>query len=180
MKFKQYMSIGATALIMASSSINAATDGRPGLSSTGQIFIRLEFNQSVQVSNLKDIELVVDGNMLNDGIESTQLFCIRGSKSGYYRMVANSDRGGATPFSLTGNGGEQVGFQLFFNGNLASNVLEPLQPAVPSQNYSVKSNGVNCNGEDNAEIAITIPATELQNKNDQIFTGYLSLTVSVE
>ena len=49
---------------------NGATDGRPGLHSSGQIFIRLQFNQNVQVSKLRDIELVVDDDMLSNGIEA--------------------------------------------------------------------------------------------------------------
>lgn len=180
MQFKVLLSIVLGVLVLTSNPARAATDGRPGLSSTGQIFIRLEFSQSVQVSNLKDIELVIDNTMLTNGIETTQVFCIRGSKAGYYRMIANSDRGGSTPFSLTGDSGESVAFDLYFNGNLSSNVLEPMTPGVPSQNYSVKSAGVHCNGEDNAEIAIFIPAEELRDKSDQVFSGYLSLTVAVE
>jgi hypothetical protein len=178
MKFKFYLPMLLGTLLPLSG--HAATDGRPGLHSTGQIFIRLQFFQSVQVSNLKDIELEVDDDMLRNGIETTQEFCIRGSKNGYYRLVANSDRGGSTPFSLHGDSGENVNFSLYFNGDMRSNVLEPMTPGIPSQNYQVQSNGVDCNGEDNAAIAIQIPAEQLRDKSDQIFSGYLNLTVAIE
>ncbi len=178
MKFKFYLSMLLGSLLPLLG--NAATDGRPGFHSTGQIFIRLQFFQSVQVSNLKDIELEVDDDMLSNGIETTQEFCIRGSKNGYYRLVANSDRGGSTAFALYGDSGESVKFDLYFNGDLRSNVLEPMTPGIPSRNYQVQSNGVQCNGEDNAAIAIQIPAEQLRDKNDQIFSGYLNLTVAIE
>lgn len=180
MKFKFNSIALLCCLLGAASWGQAATDGRVGATSTGQIFIRLQFNQSVQVDNLKDIELVVDDSMLTDGITTTQVFCVRGSQSGYYRLVAASDRGGAMPFSLRGDNEENVAYSLYFNGRLASNVLEPMHPGVPSQNYPVQSNGVACNGQDNAEIAIYIPANELRNRNSQVFSGYLNLTVAVE
>ena len=86
----------------------------------------------------------------------------------------------ALPFSLHGDSGENVNFNLYFNGDMRSNVLEPMTPGIPSQNYQVQSNGVDCNGEDNAAIAIQIPAEQLRDKSDQIFSGYLNLTVAIE
>ncbi len=180
MTFKCIVPLALFLTALPASLSHAASDGRPGATSTGQIFIRLEFSQSVQVSNLKDIELAVENDALVDGIETTQQFCVRGSKGGYYRLVAQSDRGGSTPFSLTGDGGETIAFNLFFTGQLSSNVLEPMTPGVPSRNYAIQSNGIYCNGEDNAEIAIHIPAQEIQSKSDRIFSGYLNLTVAVE
>lgn len=159
---------------------NSATDGRPGLHSSGQIFIRLQFNQGVQVSNLRDIELVIDDDMLMNGIETVQEFCVRGSGSGYYRLVAHSDQGGSTPFSLHGNRGENVNFNLYFNGDLRSNLLEPMTPGIPSKNYQVQSNGVNCHGQDNAAIAIQIPSHQLRARTAREFSGYLNLTVAIE
>lgn len=180
MQFKVFATPSLLLALLFSSVGHTASDGRPGATSTGQIFIRLEFSQSVQVTNLKDIELVVENDMLVEGIETTQRFCVRGSKSGYYRLVANGDRGGSAPFSLTGEGGETVAFNVFFNGNIRGNVLEPMTPGIPSQNYPVQSSGAYCNGEDNAEMAIHIPAQELQSKSNQVFSGYLNLTVAVE
>lgn len=177
MRFKFFLPLLLAALPPTG---NAATDGRPGLHSSGQIFIRLQFNQNVQVSKLQDIELVVDDDMLSNGIETIQEFCVRGSRNGYYRLVAHSDRGGSMPFSLHGDSGENVNFNLYFNGDLRSNVLEPMTPGVPSNNYRVQSNGVNCNGEDNAAIAIQIPPHELRDKTGQEFSGYLNLTVAIE
>jgi hypothetical protein len=45
--------------MLAPLSGNTATDGRPGLHSSGQIFIRLQFNQNVQVSKLRAAEIPV-------------------------------------------------------------------------------------------------------------------------
>jgi hypothetical protein len=180
MRFTFFLQLLPALLLLLPLPGNSATDGRPGLHSSGQIFIRLQFNQNVQVSKLRDIELVVDDDMLSNGIETIQEFCVRGSRNGYYRLVAHSDRGGSTPFSLHGDSGENVNFNLYFNGDLRSNVLEPMVPGIPSQNYRVQSNGVDCNGEDNASIAIQIPPHELRNKTSQEFSGYLSLTVAIE
>lgn len=157
----------------------ASRDGRVGPTSTGEVHIRLVINQGIQVSNLKDIEISVD-TLTSSDIEVTQSFCVRGNTDGLYSMTAFSDRGGSNPFSISSRSKNEIDYQLYFRSNLAKSVGDQMKPNVPSRLYQLNNDGVNCNGQDNAEIRLVIPAEQINQASDKEYNGFLNLTVAIE
>lgn len=156
------------------------SDGDPGPRSQGEIVIRLQVDQGIQITQLRDIRLRINMASADSNAVYAQRFCVRSNLQAYYRLTAFSDRGGGTPFTLSSPRGDTLRYWLYFSGNLNSNVLAQLYPAVPSQAYLVRNNGVNCNGQDNAEIKLIIPASELLRARDSEYAGFLNLSVAIE
>ena len=157
----------------------ASRDGRLGLTSTGEVHIRLVINQGIQVSNLKDIEISVD-TLTSSDIVVTQRFCVRGNTDGLYTMTAFSDRGGSNPFTISSSSGNEISYQLYFRSDLAKSIGDTMKPNVPSRLYQLNNDGVNCNGQDNAEIRLVIPSEQINQASDKEYNGFLNLTVAIE
>lgn len=157
----------------------ASRDGRVGATSTGEIHIRLEINQGIQVSNLEDIEITVD-TLTSSDVNVSKRFCVRGNTEGLYSMTAFSDRGGSRPFSISSAAQDEIDFKLYFRSDLSRSVGDQLQPNVPSRLYQLNNDGVNCNGQDNAEISLVIPAAQINQARDSEYRGFLNLTVAIE
>ncbi len=157
----------------------ASFDGKPGPSSTGEIHIRLVISQGIQVSNLQDIEVTVSAQS-NADVVIRKRFCVSSNVEGLYTITGLSDRGGSSPFSLSSSSGDQIDYQLHFRHNLANSIGDELQPNVPSPIYQLRKSGVNCNGQDNAELGLVIPASEIQQAKDHDYGGFLNLTVAIE
>ena len=171
----------ALALLCAATSppAVAAVDGQIGDTSTGRILIRLELNQSIQISNLQDIEISVDGDVTED-LVSSHRFCIRGNTGGNYTITAVSDRAGSSPFTLSSASQDEISFEIYFRGDLSNQVGDRLLPNVASRQYTPENKGVNCDGQNNAEMRLVFPAGELNQASDKEYNGFLQLTVAIE
>lgn len=159
---------------------NAATDGNLSQQSRGEIVIRLRIEQGIQITQLHDVQLKVNMETASGDAVYRQRFCVRSNLKTNYRLTAFSDQGGNNPFTLTSPRGDTLRYELAFTGNMSSGVLGRMQPAVPSQSYTVRNTGINCNGQENAEIELTIPSSELEAANDSEYTGFLNLSVAIE
>lgn len=157
----------------------ASRDGRVGATSTGEIHISLKINQGIQVSNLEDIEITVDTLTKSDVIVARR-FCIRGNTEGLYSMTAFSDRGGSRPFSMSSASQDEIDFKLYFRSDLSKSIGDQMKPNVPSRLYQLNNDGVNCNGQDNSEIRLVIPAAQINQARDSVYRGFLNLTVAIE
>ena len=177
---KNSIAIACLTLLTLTGFAHGATDGDIGARSTGQVIVRLSIEPGIQITNLKDIQLRVNLDSATSDAVYQQRFCVRGNLLSAYRMTAFSDKGGSTPFTLSSPRGDTLKYQLAFTGNLSSDVLEELLPAVPSQTYTLKHAGIHCDGQDNAEFKLTIPAAELQTARDSEYAGFLNLTVGIE
>ena len=166
-------------LVFFTSLGHASFDGRVGPVSTGEILIRLVIKQGIQISNLDDIVISINSPARSD-VTVTQRFCISSNTDGLYSITGFSDRGGSLPYSISSASGDQIDFKLYFHSNLANTIGDELIPNVPSPRYPLEQNGVNCNGQNNAEIALTIPSTEINQATDQEYRGFLNLTVAIE
>jgi hypothetical protein len=157
----------------------AAVDGQIGDTSSGRVLIRLELNQGIQISNLQDIEISVDGDTRED-IVSRHRFCIRGNTGGSYTITAFSDRAGSSPFTLSSAGQNQIGFEIYFRGDLSKQAGDRLLPNVASPRYTLETKGVNCDGQNNAEMNLVFPASEINQASDDEYSGFLNLTVAID
>ena len=157
----------------------AARDGQVGATSTGEILIRLELNQGIQISSLQDIQINIS-NQVEEDIIIRQRFCVRANQEGRYTITATGDRGGSQSFSLYSRDQDEINFELYFRGNLSLDVADRLYPNVLSREYSLHRTGVNCNGENNAELSLHIPASEVNRASSNEYDGFLNLTVAIE
>jgi hypothetical protein len=159
--------------------LDASFDGQAGPTSTGEILIRLVISQGIQISNLEDIEIKVSMPVTSD-INVRKRFCISSNTDGLYTITGFSDRGGSSPFSITSFSRDQVDFKLYFRSNLANSIGDELIPSVTSRQYQMEKNGVYCNGQDNVELGLVIPASEISEARDKEYRGFLNLTVAIE
>jgi hypothetical protein len=179
----------------------AALDGQVGDTSSGRVVIRLNLVQGIQISNLRDIEISVSGpttelasigDEYDEGWSSNQVkfvggdivsrhqFCVRGNTGGLYTITAFSDRAGSAPFTLFSAEQNQINFEIHFRGDLSKQVGDRLQPNIASRQFSLENRGANCNGQNNAEISLVFPASEINQASDKEYSGFLNLTVAIE
>jgi hypothetical protein len=171
--------------------LEAAQDGQPGLTSTGNVVVSININRGItvtaepgtvadpQVANLADIEIDVAG-IADDDIVRKQRICVAGKRGERYTLTALSHLGGGSPFTVSNQDDDQIEFEVYFTGDLTRPVGEPLNPAVPSQSYPVRSAGLNCNGQVNAELTVVVPAAEVRTAPPGQYSGFLTLHVAIE
>jgi hypothetical protein len=157
----------------------AAVDGQIGDTSTGRVLLRLVLNQGIQISNLQDIEISVDGETRED-VVSRHRFCVRGNTGGNYTITAFADRAGSSPFTLSSANQNEIGFEIYFRGDLSNQVGDRLLPNIASRQYTLENRGINCDGQNNAEINLVFPAYEINQAHDKEYSGFLNLTVAIE
>ena len=157
----------------------AAVDGQIGDTSSGRVVIRLSLIQGIQISNLQDIEISVSGQTTEDVVTSHR-FCVRGNTGGNYTITAFSDRAGSAPFTLSSPNQNEIDFEIFFRGNLSKPVGDRLLPNIASRQYSLENMGANCDGQNNAEMNLVFPASEINQASDKEYSGFLNLTVAIE
>jgi len=165
-------------LLMPSLSFSAR-DGRVGATSTGEIAIRLELNQGIQISNLQDIQINIS-NLTEEDVIIKQRFCVSANQTGRYTIEAVGEGGGSQPFSLYSPDQDEINFELYFRGNLSHAVADRLYPRVSSREYNLEQSGLNCNGQNNAELSLRIPASQINNASGNEYDGFLNLTVAIE
>ena len=179
----------------------AAVDGQIGDTSTGTVLIRLDLNQGIQISNLQDIEISVSGRTtgnaslgdeFDEGLPSNEVkvvagdivsrhrFCVRGNNGGNYTITAFSDRAGNAPFTLFSANKNQISFEIYFRGDLSKKVGDRLLPNIASRQYTLENKGANCDGQNNAEMSLVFPASEINQASDNEYSGFLNLTVAIE
>lgn len=179
MQFSKVLQVLTVLSVTTSPITIAAVDGQIGDTSTGRVLIRLELNQGIQISNLQDIEISVDGETAED-VVSRHRFCVRGNTGGNYTITAFSDRAGSSPFTLSSANQNQIGFEIYFRGDLSSQVGDRLLPNIASRQYTLETKGANCDGQNNAEMNLVFPASEINQASDNEYSGFLNLTVAIE
>jgi hypothetical protein len=157
----------------------AAVDGQIGDTSSGRVAIRLVLIQGIQISNLQDIEISVSGQTTED-VVTRHRFCVRGNTGGNYTITAFGDRLGSAPFTLASTNQNEIDFEIFFRGDLSKQVGDRLLPNIASRQYSLDNRGANCDGENNAEMNLFFPASELNQASDREYSGFLNLTIAIE
>ena len=179
----------------------AAVDGQIGDTSTGRVVIRLDLTQGIQISNLRDIEISISGqatevssasdtfdeNWLSDSaaglggdIVSRHRFCVRGNTGGNYTITAFSDRAGSGPFKLFSENNHEIDFEVYFRGNLSRQVGDRLLPNIASRHFPLENKGANFNGQNNAEMSLIFPASQIYQAREREYSGFLNLTVAIE
>jgi len=159
--------------------VMAAIDGSVGATSTGEITIRLSIKQGIQIENLRDIEIITSNHTIDD-VQLSNQFCILGNVGELYTITAFSESLDTHAFYLSGPNNSKILFELYFSNNLSNEVSDKLKPLTVSNKYAVTSNGINCNGENNAVISLVIPHDELNRAEYNEYNGFLNLTIAID
>ena len=108
-KLTAAMALGGC-VALTSGVANAATDGTPGASSSGQVPISVTIPALIQVSGLTDIVF----NFVAGGAAQNMSFCVKGNVAGTYTMTLSSVAESA--FQLD-NAGAKLSYTAQFDGD---------------------------------------------------------------
>jgi len=166
--------LGLTGLYLAGSSNSfAAIQGEEGLTSTGQIVVRLAFQPSYQISRVDDIILQVSD--FDQSVKHKERLCIRGPKNSSYTITAASET--TNRFALENGAGGTIPYKVTFYDSLSKNTPDRLYPEEQSRSYAITDTNRDCDGQDNTAVEISIEAEDLKNAEAGIYDGVLLLTV---
>jgi hypothetical protein len=167
-----------TTLVMLSLSAFAAQDGLLGITSTGQIGVRVGLPNQVQVTRLDDIDFgTYSGTNDLVGIEE---FCVyaRGSNPGGVYNINLISQNSSTPgiFHLN-NGVDDLEYSVNFDD---TELLANPQPMVSGQQITAQqgSNSRSCQGGNNAALEVRIVQGDLDAVSSGTYTDILIVEVS--
>ncbi|TQV85132.1 hypothetical protein FKG94_02785 [Exilibacterium tricleocarpae] len=160
-------------LCFLASTGGAAIQGETGLTSVGQIVIRLNLEPFYQISRLDDIVLRVTD--FESPIRHREGLCIRGPRNSTYTITTDSEAGSS--FTVGDGAGNSIPYQVFFYEDIQQTNADQLQVEQRSRPYAIRDSGVDCDGRDNSAIEIFIDAEDLRNAEYGIYNGVLVLTV---
>lgn len=181
-------SLGAALFTLAAMSAVAATqDGDiDETSSTGTVDITLNITSAIVVANLDSIPMTADGTTpANTALEGRDTFCVGGFgfANGAYAIefesataVANS----ASGFQLDGSSHD-----LTYNVAFTSDVAPTASGAAVDNSTGqmagtfALNEGVDCpTADNNAQVIVSVPATEWESALDSSYTDVLTITVT--
>ena len=152
---------------------HSAIQGETGLTSTGQLVLRLNLQPSYQISRIDDIVLQVTD--FDNPIRYREELCIRGPRNSTYTITSESEVGNR--FELNDGAGNSIPYQVFFYNDIQQTNADQLLLEQRSRPYPVRDSGIDCDGRDNAAVEIFIEAEDLRNADYGIYNGVLVLTV---
>lgn len=167
--------------ILSFSSLQAATQGSPGASSSGSVEINIVKNRLIVIKGLRDFNFGVwnsgDGTLSdNDNV------CIGKTDLGApYAIRAAGNGDGIDPAAFTlSNGADQISYNVYWNdanGTVGNQQLTPglILHGQTGSALSFLFNLFIC--ATNANVEIEIPDTELQAANGGNYSGTLTLLV---
>ncbi len=193
---KILFSVAAAALM--STSAFAATNGSPGVNSTGNADINVTIDPFVSITNLDDLTINIAAGNINGSAptgragEAVTRFCVFSNVDliGRYRITATSFLAGSdsNPFGLTGPDGTQLNYLAFFTASGTASPFEgsslergialPATTTAFSQPRPTDFNCSNLSGS-NAAIGIGVRNSVALAALAGTYTGTLTVTVAV-
>lgn len=168
----------ATALLLASNTSPAATQGEPGRESTASNRITLIIHPSLQITDVDDITINV--SQRDKDAFHTEEVCVRGNSGASYFVMAQTDGTAETNFLLRNGAAQSLAFEVRYRSNLTKASGEALQPNVNSRLQSSAPAGESCDGGSVAAFDLKFPAEQLSTAEPGVYTGLLTLTVVAE
>jgi hypothetical protein len=195
---KILFSVAAAALM--STSAFAATDGSPGVNSTGNADINVTIDPFVSISGLDDLTINIAASNINSSApnnragEDVTYFCVFSNvtAAGTYTITATSEYEGSegNPFGLRGPQETQLNYMASFRdqgtgspfvsgGSLARNQARQATTTAGNQNRPTDFNCSNVTGGSNAAIGIGVRNSVALAALAGTYTGTLTVTVAV-
>lgn len=169
-------------LTLSFPTIQAATQGAVGSTSSGTIELNVVIDNTIVIRDLRDFNFGL-WNLGDGTLTDNDDVCIGKTEFGApYAISASGDGDGIDPAAFTlSNGTDQIYYNVYWNDatGVAGNVQLTPGLILNGQTGSVPSfaqNRNNCN-RPNANLEIEITNTELQNANSGNYTGTLTLLV---
>ncbi|MBT8125009.1 MAG: hypothetical protein KJO81_09315 [Gammaproteobacteria bacterium] len=172
-------------ILLCPFSLQAATQGSSGSTSSGTVEINIVKNRTILITGLRDFNFgqwnTGDGTLIdNDNA------CVGKTNFGTYGIRAAGDGNGFDPAAFTlSNGIDQINYNVYWNDAATpsgANIANQLTPGVIQHGQSegffhtIFFFLFGACGE-NANIEIEIPGTELQSGSGGIYSGTLTLLV---
>ena len=171
--------LGALLCIPIGSLCHAAIQGQTADdSSTAITTITLAIEPSIQISNVGDIALDVTDR--NQDVSYEERICVRGNLGSRYNVIVASQDGSKSPFQLSTESGNKIGYEVYFRGDLAQPEQDRLFPGKASPYYAMQTNNQNCDGNDTAAFTIVFRSEQLLPAVPGIYSGFLTVTVAAE
>jgi hypothetical protein len=150
----------------------AATQGSIGPTSTGTSDIIMNKGNSVQITDVGDINLGTSGNLAAAAVESDDV-CVFSSTGGY-NITMSSTNGS---FILTdGNTQTDIGYTIEWDGGTPT----PVTYGNAITGLMGHSTSVNCDSSTNATFTVSVSATEFNNADPGTYSDTLTLLVQPE
>lgn len=164
---------------LTSSGLWAAEDGVLGISSTGQLTVRLDMTEGVEIRNLNDIELTTTRDNISGNLTLTEDFCVRGNIGAQFQVLAETDSQQASNFSLVGSQGDRLNYRIRFSDSLSEGgTFEELRPNRLSRIYTINEY-TNCTSINNVGVELIFEEEDILTSVSIEYTGVLFITVQL-
>lgn len=183
------MTIRPTKLVMLASTLllapaaHAATQGVPGLTSSGTVTISATIASRVNIANLSDVTFTDSdlGPVVNTANQATKAsnVCVwsNNADKSYYITASGSGTSGA--FTLANGSNPVVPYQVYWNGASGQSTGTPLTAAVKSAKLTSTATTPTCGGGSSATLVVGIQGTDANAMlASTAYTGTLTLLVA--
>ena len=162
--------------LMGSSMAFAATDGSLGATSTGQINLDLEVLDSVEISELDDIDFGQYGGGDTGDINAGDAYCVYVNGGDDYNITPTSSNGG---FHLLGNSSaDEIPYTVKFAGAATGASSESAVAYNSPSDTFQGSNTRNCGAANNASVDVSISEDDIRAATTDTYADTLILLVS--
>ncbi len=180
----ELFSISLFILTLLPVTLNAATQGSEGSTSTGTVEINIVKNRTILITGLRDFNFG-QWNPGDGTLDDNDNVCVGKTNFGTYGIRAAGNGDGFDPAAFTlGNGIDQIYYNVYWNDAATSSLLDSNNRLTPGliQHNQIES-GVHtffflfgiCFA--NANLQIEIPESELLSSSGGNYTGTLTLVV---
>lgn len=173
---KRTFCLGILSMSFAAAGAFAATDGDLGSTSTGDLDLDLEVLDSVEITQLTDIDFGQYGGGDTGAINQGDGFCVYVNGGDDYSITPTSANGS---FVLTGTGfGDEIEYSVRFVGastGAAEATATSYNTASGTFKGSVKRD---CDGTDNASLDVRIGEQEIRDATTDAYSDTLILLVN--
>lgn len=165
--------IALASLLAAAGTAYSANDGSLGATSTGDLDVRVDIADRVQISGLNDIDF---GAYAGAGdLDGSDAFCVYRNGTGSYNVTISSAGADGGNFRLS-NGTSFIAYSVRFNDD-----ADITGGSDVSSGDTLAGTGsatsVTCGGASNASLGVSIAANALQAAPSGIYTDTITLLV---
>lgn len=154
----------------------AATDGTPGVTSTGDTSVSLSISNLVRISGIADMNFgTYDGS--GDLAQDDDVCVWTNQSSGTYKVLAQGD-GDSNAFTVSSGAGT-LSYSVKWNNTTGTTGNTALTADTISGEFSgASTTSSTCSGGDTANFEVTFSAADLLAVRPATYTGVLTLVVS--
>lgn len=173
---KYFSHISLAALSLAAFTATAATDGDLGSTSTGQLDLDLEVLDSVEITQLTDIDFGQYGGGDTGAINEGDSFCVYVNGGDDYSITPTSSNGS---FVLTGSEfADEIEYSVRFVG-ASTGAAEASATTYNTVSQTFKGSVKrDCDGTDNASVDVNIAEQEIRDATTDAYADTLILLVN--